>query len=304
MKARINLSAENRFLLSIAVTFLVFGAELAGGLWSGSLALLSDSAHVFMDIFALGMSYLAVRLSSLPPDDRHTYGYHRLEVLAALANGLTLAGISAGIFWEAYRRWQAPQPVNSGEMLAIAAIGLIANLAVASVLGESGHEHARAAHAARDLNMESARVHVLGDAVSSLGVILAGVLILLTGRFWIDPLVSFLIGILILISSGRVLRSSLHILVEGVPEGISLPRVSESLADLPGVLGIHDLHIWNICSGTVALSAHIVVADQSGESSNRVLQAVNRVLADEYGIEHTTVQFECVACNGNHLAHR
>jgi cobalt-zinc-cadmium efflux system protein len=184
-------------------------------------------------------------------------------------------------------------------MLVIAVVGLVANLLVAFVLGNPAHNHNHVEgeqHQHRDLNVESAFLHVVGDAVSSVGVIIAGVLIWRTGLFWIDPLVSALIGVLILFSSGRVLRSSLHILVEGTPEGISVARVSEALSSLPGVVGVHDLHVWNICSGTVALSAHLVLTEQSSQDSGQTLGAVNQLLASQYGIEHTTVQFECVAC--------
>lgn len=299
MKPHQNKIVENRFLLSIVITFVIFVAELTGGLWSGSLALLSDSAHVFLDIFALGLSLLALRLSRLPEDDRHTYGYHRLEVLAALANGLTLAVISIGIFVEAYQRWRQPVAIHSGEMLAIATIGLAANLLVAFVLGRPEHAHTDGGEEPprrRDLNVESAFLHVLGDAVSSLGVIIAGILIWRTGQYWIDPLVSVLIGILILASSGRVLRGSLHILIEGTPEGISLKRLGASLAAIPGVIGVHDLHVWNICSGTVALSAHVVLSEQANQNSGEALEQVRQVLSRQYGIDHSTVQFECVAC--------
>lgn len=313
MRPHQNQNVEKRFLLSIAITLVIFFAELIGGFWSGSLALLSDSAHVFMDVFALGLSFVALRLSSLPADDRHTYGYHRLEVLAALANGLTLLVISVGIFVESYQRWMNPQPIKSGEMLAIATVGLIANVLVAFVLGGHSHSHDHQegeehdhAHpqGRRDLNVESAFLHVIGDAVSSVGVIVAGVLIWRTGINWIDPLVSVLIGVLILYSSGRVLRSSLHILVEGTPEGISVARVGESLTRLPGVVGVHDLHVWNICSGTVALSAHLVLTERCGQDSAPTLAAANQMLSRDFGIEHTTMQCECVACSQESICQR
>ncbi|HEY3345958.1 MAG TPA: cation diffusion facilitator family transporter [Anaerolineaceae bacterium] len=308
MKSHQSQIVENRFLLSIGITIVVFFAELIGGFWSGSLALLSDSAHVFMDIFALGLSFAALRLSNLPEDDGHTYGYHRFEVLAALANGLTLLVISVGIFYESYQRWMNPEPVKSTEMLVIAVIGLVANLLVAFVLGNPTHSHSHAGgeeeHAHRDLNVESAFLHVLGDAVSSVGVIIAGVLIWRTGLAWIDPLVSVLIGLIILLSSGRVLRSSLHILIEGTPEGISVAKVGESLSGLPGVVEVHDLHVWNICSGTVALSAHLVLAEPCSLNSNETLVAVNQMLAHQYGIEHTTVQVECETCGQGRVYQR
>ena len=288
-----------RFLISIGVTFAILIAEIAGGLWTGSLALLSDSAHVFMDVFALALSYLALRLSALPADDRHTYGYHRLEVLAALANGVTLGAIAVGIFTESWQRWQHPQPVKSLEMLTIAAVGLAANLVVAYVLGgRHVHEHQVAgAHIVEreDLNVRSAFLHVVGDAVSSVGVIVAALILWRTGWSWVDPLMSVLIGALILVSSWRVLKGSLHILVEGVPEGLSLGRIGQTMEGIPGVLGVHDLHVWSLCSGHVALSAHVVTGGQSQTENDTAMAGIKSRL-DAFGIEHTTIQFEGAAC--------
>ncbi len=277
-----------RFLISIGITFTIFLAELIGGYWTGSLALLSDAAHVFMDAFALILSYLALRLSALPADDRHTYGYHRLEVMAALINGVTLGAIAIEIFTEAVARWQSPQPIKSIEMMAVAVIGLVANLLVAFVL--RGHEQEQT-----DLNLHSAFLHVVGDALSSIGVILAAGIIWLTGWTWVDPLMSILIGILIVVGSWRVLRSSLHILIEGVPEGLSATLVKQSMIGVPGVKDVHDLHIWSICSGHAALSAHVIIADQPLKGSNSLMAELKARLS-QFGIEHTTIQFECHAC--------
>ena len=296
MKPHPNNGVEKRFLISITLTALILVAEIIGGLWTGSLALLSDAAHVFMDIFALGLSFIALRLSSLPADDRHTYGYHRLEVLAALINGATLAVIAVRIFVEAYQRWLSPEPVKSGEMLIIAAIGLVVNLIVAFVLGGHAHDHDEAEHERDDVNVKSARLHVLGDAVSSVGVIVAAVLIGLTGALWIDPLMSVLIGVIIVIGSGRVLKSSLHILVEGVPDGLSLNDIGTALSTVSGVSEVHDLHVWSLCSGHVALSAHVVLTDQALADSGAIMQGLKARLLDRFGIEHTTIQFECTSC--------
>ncbi len=283
-------------------TFAILIAEVIGGFWTGSLALLSDAAHVFMDIFALGLSYLALRLSALPADDRHTYGFHRLEVVAALINGVTLGAIAIEIFSESWQRWFNPQAIKSMEMLVIAAIGLVVNLIVAFVLGGHGHDHdhegkegAEAHEEAEDLNVRSAYLHVLGDAISSVGVIVAAGLIWWTGWTWLDPLMSVFIGVLIIVSSWRVLKGSLHILVEGVPEHLSMEKIGQSMASVPGVLGVHDLHIWSICSGHVALSAHIVTADQKLTDGNGVMTELKARLA-KFGIQHTTIQFECEAC--------
>lgn len=295
MQPHQNPGVEKRFILSIAITTLILLAEVVGGIWTGSLALLSDSAHVFMDIFALALSFLALKLSSLPPDNRHTYGYHRLEVLAALINGLSLAAISIGIWWEAAQRFNEPASIRSTEMLVIAVIGLLANLLVAFILGSHSHESGEHDRSVEDLNVHSAFLHVLGDAVSSLGVILAAIVIAFTGWEWMDPLVSVFIGILIAVSAYRVTRKSLHILIEGVPEGVSLAQVENTMHSIVGVMDVHDLHVWNICSGHVALSAHVTLNDFTSDHMNLRTQ-IKAALLTKYGIEHTTLQFESQSC--------
>ncbi len=295
MQPHHNPGVEKRFILSIAITTIILLAEVFGGIWTGSLALLSDSAHVFMDIFALALSFVALRLSSLPPDNRHTYGYHRLEPLAALVNGISLALISVGIWWEAVQRFSDPGTIRSTEMLVIAVIGLLANLAVAFILGSHTHVDGEHDHSVEDLNVHSAFLHVVGDAVSSLGVILAAIVIAFTQWEWADPLVSIFIGILIAFSAYRVTRKSLHILIEGVPEGVSLAQVEDSMHAIAGVRDIHDLHVWNICSGHVALSAHVTL-DNFQSSHTGLRTQINAALLTRFGIEHTTLQFESEPC--------
>lgn len=285
---------EKRFIFSIALTSLILVAEVIGGIWTGSLALLSDAGHVFMDIFALALSYIALRLSTLPPDNRHSYGYHRLEVFAALANGLTLLVIAVGIFYEAVQRFMHPTSVKSMEMLIIAAIGLVVNMVVAFAL--NGHTHEPGAESAaserKDLNLHSAFLHVLGDMISSVGVILAALLISWTGLQWIDPLTSVLIGVIISVSSVRVLRGSLHILIEGVPEDLSLEAIEKAIVEVPNVKEVHDLHVWSLCSGRVALSAHVVCCDCSGADATQLMNRVHEMVAQKFGIQHTTIQVE------------
>ena len=297
MQPHPNRGIENRFLVSLALTALILIAEVVGGVWTGSLALLSDSAHVFLDLFALGLSFLALRISARPGDDAHTYGYHRLEVLAALANGLTLAFISVGIFYEAWQRWQVSSEIKSMEMLVIAVIGLVVNGIVAFVLGGHDRDHEESPHEQEDLNVKSAFLHVLGDAISSVGVILAALVIWKTGWQWVDALTSVLIGMIILVSSWRVLKSSLHILVEGVPEGIKLTNVGQAMATVPGVTGMHDLHVWSICSGHIALSAHATIAESDLTSSVDIIRELKKRLLDGFGIVHTTIQIECAVCD-------
>ncbi len=287
---------ERSFILSIVLTALILLAEVVGGFWTGSLALLSDAAHVFMDVFALTLSFVALRLSALPPDDHHTYGYHRLEVLAALINGLSLSVIAIGIFWEASLRWGSSEPIKSGEMLIIAVIGLVVNLVVVFVLGGHQHAHDEDAHEQEDMNVKSAFLHVVGDAISSVGVIVAAGLIWFTGWSWVDPLASVLIGAIILLGSWRVLRPTLHLLMEGVPEGLDLARIGAALAAAPAVREVHDLHVWSLCAGHVALSAHVVVDDQPLGETAGLMVALKRSLAESFGIQHTTIQIEGVVC--------
>jgi cobalt-zinc-cadmium efflux system protein len=278
---------ERRFLLSLALTGLIFLVELIGGLLTRSLALTSDAAHVFLDVFALLLSYVAIRLASLPPNDRHTYGYHRLQVLAALANGATLLLVAVEIFREAIGRFSDPESILAGPMLVVAVIGLAVNLVVAFVL--RGHDH-------DNLNVRSAFLHVLGDALASVGVIVAGVVIILTGWTVVDPLMSILIGIIILVGSGNVLRDALHILVEGVPRGLTASEVAEAMNEVPGVSKVHDLHVWTVSPGYVALSAHVVLNDQSLSEAQSIMEDLKATLSGQFGIEHTTIQVECKSC--------
>ena len=278
---------EGRFVVALALTALILIAEVVGGLLTHSLALLSDAAHVLLDMLALGMSYAALRLAARPADDRHTYGYHRFEVLAALANGSLLLLMAFGIFREALRRFGAPEPVLAGPMLVVAVIGLAVNLIVMRVLGEHDHD---------DLNVHSAWLHVLGDMLSSVGVIAAGLVILLTGWMLADPLVSMLIGLVILVGAGRVLRQALHILLEGTPEGLSPSQVTSTMREAPGVSEVHDLHIWTVSPGYVALSAHVVLDERSFPEALAVQTGLRQMLAGRFSIHHTTIQVECADC--------
>ncbi|HWS23135.1 MAG TPA: cation diffusion facilitator family transporter [Anaerolineales bacterium] len=282
-----NETKSKRLFISIALTGIIFFAEFIGGLLTGSLALLSDSAHVFMDVFALLLSYFAIQIATRPPNDRHTYGYHRMQVLAALANGATLLLISVEILKEAINRFQNPEPIDAGPMLVVAVIGLVVNLIVALVLKEHDHE---------DLNTRSAFLHVLGDALASVGVIGAGIAIYFTGLTWIDPLVSVLISVLILISSGRLIKKTIHILVEGIPDGMTASSVTKTIQAVDGVAGIHDLHIWTVTPGYIALSAHVILRDQKLSDTANIMKEIKQRLDSEYEIEHTTIQFECTDC--------
>lgn len=284
---------ESRLVLSLTLTGLILVAEIVGGLWTGSLALLSDAAHVFLDMFALGLSYGAIRLAALPANDRHTYGFHRMKVLAAFINGATLLLIAFEIFREAWTRFQNPEPILAGPMLVVAVIGLGVNLMVAFVL--SGHDH-------DDLNTRAAFLHVLGDTLSSVGVIAAGLIILFTGWIWVDPLVSVLIGLIILAGSWRVLKQTIHILTEGAPEGVTASEVAQAMRQTPGVAEVHDLHVWTVSPGYPALSAHVVLADQVLSQTGLLMAELKEIIYHRFGIEHTTIQFECHNCGQGTVA--
>ena len=316
MQFKINPDLQKKFILSILLTSIILVVEVIGGLISGSLALLSDAAHVFMDIFALVLSFLAMRLAARPPDDRHSYGWNRAEVVAALINGSTLVIIAIGIWVEAYKRFLDPLEIRSSEMLVIAIIGLVVNLVVVAILGgyhpgSNTHKHVHSDEAEiqhsqespverRNLNLHGAFLHVLGDAISSVGVIIAALLIRFTGANWIDPLISILIGIIITISAVRLLRRALHILLEGVPEGLSVREINERLRTLPMVSQVHDLHIWSLSSESVALSAHITLDEDKPADPEVALEQISRLLDRDFNIQHTTIQFEKTPCQDGH----
>ena len=306
MNFHINNTLQKRYILSIILTALILVAEIVGGIISGSLALLSDAAHVFMDIFALGLSFFAMRLATRPPDDRHSYGWHRAEVIAAFINGASLVIMAIGIWVEAFKRFGSPVEIRSTEMLIIAAIGLVVNLVVAFVLGnhsahEPEHGQPESSHAPRqNLNLHSAFLHVLGDAISSVGVIIAAVLIHFTGANWLDPLISILIGAIIVVSAVRVLRSSLHILLEGVPDGLKVADINQRLRSIPTITNVHDLHVWSLSSESVALSCHITLDSELQSYPELTLIQIRKVLDEEFNIQHITVQFEQTPCQNGH----
>jgi cobalt-zinc-cadmium efflux system protein len=273
--------------LAIPLTLAVFAAELIGGVWSSSLALLSDSLHVLFDATALGLSYAAIVLAARPASDRHSYGLHRGEILAALANGLTVALIAAWIFSEAWERLHSPRPIRVGGMMGVALAGLAANAVVARLL--HGHHH-------DDLNVRGAYLHVLGDLLASAAVVAGGAVIWATGWTLIDPLLGLAIGLLLLWGAGRLVRESLHVLMEGVPAGITVEGVVAAVRGVPGVADFHRVHIWSLCSHIRALSAHLTVDDAAGRDAHAVLDAVNDLLHERFGITHTTLQSECRGC--------
>ena len=267
-------------------------AEVIGGLWSNSLALLSDAGHVFLDLFALLLSLGAIKLAAQPSSERHSYGLHRAEVLASLVNGLTVFVMALGILYEGSKRLISPEEVKTIPMLVIAVLGLIANLLAARALHSHSHD---------DLNVRSAFLHVLGDAAASVGVIAGAILMRYTGWYQADPLISIAIGLLILAGAGRLLREAVHILMEGVPRGLSVDQVAAHLRGIEGVLDVHHLNLWAVCSHIFALSAHVEIDPAYDGQRSQLLHRIEHELQHGFHITHTTIQFDCSTCSGGPL---
>lgn len=275
------------FIIAISLTAITLIAELVGGFWTNSLALLSDAAHVFMDLFALILSLAAIHLAKYPASDTRTYGWHRAEILASLINGTTLLLIAFGILGEAWGRLFHPEAVKSKEMFIIATIGLIMNLIVAGRL--HGHSH-------DDLNVRSAFLHVIGDAIASVGVIIGGIIMLYTGWFVLDAVISIVIVIIIGWGAIRILREAGHILLEGVPAHIDINELVDKMRAVTGINNIHHLHVWSICSHITALSAHIDVEPDYRLRQSEIIGTLEQMLDHDYHITHTTFQGECSKC--------
>ena len=274
--------------VALAITAAYTVAEVVGGLLTGSLALLADAGHMLSDNFSLGLALFALWLSAKPPTPERSFGYKRAEILAALFNGVTLVAISIWIFYEAYHRIQDPPEILGGWVMAVAVIGLFVNVAAALVLSRSEGE---------SLNLQGALRHILADLAGSVGVIAAAVVILLTGWYLADPLISVLIGLLVLGSSWKLLRDSTYILLEQSPPGIDANEVGEKMVGVGGVEEVHDLHVWMITSGFPALAAHVLVGRE--EDCHERRRELEKVIHGEFGIEHTTLQVDHV---GDHDA--
>ena len=266
--------------LALILTGILFVAEVVGGFVSNSLALLADAGHMLADVGALALSLFVAWFSRQPSTSQKTFGYLRWEILAALINGATLLAISAAILWEAVGRLQAPEPVASGTMLWVAVAGLLVNLASARILHGS---------ADGSLNMRGAYLHVIGDLLGSVGTVAAALVVRATGWLPADPIASIVTTLLIINGSWRLVRDSVDVLLESVPPHISLDKVRARLAAVDGVTDVHDLHVWSVTSGLVAMSAHAIVPDVAMQQ--RALEAMNRAMR-EMGIAHVTVQLE------------
>ena len=276
-----------RLALSLSLTALFVVVEAAAGLYANSLALLTDAAHNFTDMLALALTWWVLRLTTQPANSGKTYGYHRAGILAALVNSTTLVLISLGIFYDAYRRFLNPPAVNADILIGVGSAAVVVNL-VTALLVRGGSEH--------DLGLRSAFVHLMGDVLSTVGAVIAGIVIRLTGLVWLDPLVSVLIGVLILWSAWGILRESLDILMEATPADIEMDILLADVQAVPGVRGVHDLHVWSITRGLRTLSAHLVTEDLTIGEGVTIQAAVSEMLDHKYGIGHATLQLECVDC--------
>ena len=267
------------WVLALTAGFTV--VEVVGGLLTGSLALLADAGHMLSDAASLGLALLAAWLGGRAATSQQTFGYRRAEVLAALVNGLALVAISLWILVEAYQRLSRPPEVLGGGMLAIAVLGLLVNLVAARVLF-AGHDH--------NINVAAAARHVVADLLGSVGAVIAALIILVTGWRYADPAVSVVIALLVLASSWSILREAVRILLEATPRGVDADTVGRAMAERPGVVEVHDLHIWTITSGFPALAAHVLVAP--GDDCHARRRELERMLQDSFGIRHTTLQVD------------
>ncbi|TET95371.1 MAG: cation transporter [Desulfobacteraceae bacterium] len=285
-------STQRSLLIVLSITTVVMIAEIIGGLLANSLALLSDAGHMLTDILALGLSIVAMRFAQKPPTASKTFGFYRLEILAAFFNGMLLFFISFYIFYEAYHRLVHPEEIKGLFMLVVAAIGLLANVVGIVILKKS---------ALKNLNVKSAFFHMVGDTISSVGVIVGGLVILYTGWNLVDSLIGIFIGMLILGGAYRLVRESIDIFLEATPKDINMAKMLDDLRKIEGVKEIHHLHLWTITSGIYAMSAHVLIEDLLVSRSAQILQEVERLLQGEYNMEHTTIQFESESCGDDLL---
>jgi len=281
-------SAGSRPLKTVlAIVLAVMAAEIIGGILSNSLALLSDAGHMLVDALALGLSLFAITIAQRPATLTKTYGYHRVEIMAALANGTTLILVSLFIFYEAYHRFLEPPVVQTPLMLLIATIGLIANLTGILLLRKVGRSN---------LNIKAAFWHIVGDTISSVGVIVGGIIISVTGWYIADSIIAVFIGGIILWGAVRLVSESVDILLEAVPKHIQVDKVVQTIKNVSGVDDVHDIHVWTITSGMHALSAHLRIEDQKVSQSAEIVETVSHDLARYFNITHTTLQLECGSC--------
>lgn len=281
-----------RLSWSLILTLAFVIVEAAAGYFANSLALLTDAAHNITDVIALGLSWFAIRITAQPANARKTYGYHRAGILVALVNSTTLVLISLGIFYEAYRRFISPPEVQAGILIGVGLIAVVINL-VTALLVHRGSD--------TDLNLRSAFVHLMGDVISTVGAVIAGVLIYFTGANWLDPLVSVLIGFLILYNAWGILRETIEILLESTPGDVDIKKMVRDITGVEGVLGVHDLHVWSLTRNLRTMSAHILTEDITISAGRKIQDRINELVYHRYNIAHATLQLECVDCDPDSL---
>ncbi|QQK77942.1 cation transporter [Salicibibacter cibarius] len=274
---------KKALLLALLLIFILVIAEVIGGLLTNSLALMADAGHMLSDFFAIGLALIAFKVGERAASKSKTFGYRRFEILAALINGVVLIGISVFVFWQAIQRFQAPPEVAGGGMLAFASFALFINLLVAWIFLRGGDVKG-------NLNLRGAFFHVLGDIVSTIGVLVAGLLILFFNWTFADPIISIVVALLILTAGFRIASESVHVLMEGKPASISLQKIEKHLKELPHVHSLHDLHLWSITSDFPALSCHLVV--EEGADRDALLRQATHMLKEEFRISHAVIQME------------
>ncbi|HEV2120853.1 MAG TPA: cation diffusion facilitator family transporter [Candidatus Bathyarchaeia archaeon] len=274
---------EKRLWIALIVSLVIAIVEFTGGFLGQSLALISDSGHVLTDVLAVGVGILTLRLGRKRHTARRTFGYHRAEIFAALINGSTLIAIAVIIIYEAFLRLQQPPAVQGPLVLVIASIGLLGNLSIAGLLSRSE---------GTNLNVRGVFLHTLGDALSSVAVVVSSLIVILTGYQGIDPLAAAIIGVLIMLSAYRLVRDSTNILLEATPRQMNLETIAKTISSVDGVKGVHDLHVWTITSGLYALSGHITVDADMISDGSKILGKVASRLKESFGIEHVTLQVE------------
>ena len=281
-----------RMGLSILLTLAFVVGEAVAGYFSHSLALMSDAGHNFTDALALILSWYAIRAAKRPANSERTFGSHRVGILAALVNPLTLVAIGAIIIWEAIQRFFDPQPVHSGPMIGVALVAVVLN-GVISLWLQAGSK--------RDLNIRSAYLHMIGDAIAALGVVAAGIFVAITGNPIADPLISLVIGGFIIRSSWGIITDALSVLMEATPKGIDMAALENSIKGVSGVLSVHDLHVWSVSLEMTSFSCHIRVSEQTVRSGEQILKAVANTVKHDFGIAHTTIQVEVDGCEEDHM---
>src|SRR5215472_2192956 len=276
-------AAERRLWIALFVSLLIVAVEVAGGLIGQSLALLSDSAHVLTDVLTVGVAILTLRLGRMRHTPKRTFGYHRAEIFAALINGSTLIAVALVIIYEAYLRLQQPSRVQGPLVLVVAVLGLLGNLAMAGLLAPSRK---------LNLNVRGAFLHAVGDTLSSVSVIVSSLVVIVSGYYAVDPLAAGLIGILIIRSAYGLVRDSSNILLESTPKHFELGKIAETIKNVDGVKGVHDLHVWTITSGLYALSCHVTVDSNAIVDGSLIIETISSKLKQSFGIEHVTLQIE------------